>query len=359
VRIARTTLDENNIPGEVIVSDNGSTDGSAELAEKAGARVIHEPRRGYGSAYLAGFAAARGEYIVMGDADLTYDFREIPNYVARLDKGAQLVMGNRLGNIEPGAMPWMHQYVGNPIMTRLVNLFFRTNYDDVWCGMRGFRRDILPILDLRATGMEFALEMIIRASKENLVIDQFPITLSHRGGESKLSRYRDGWRGLRFMLVHSPRWLFIIPGTILTVLGAIVMLIVLTQVSIFGHTWNVHTAIAGSLGMVAGIQIVSMGLFARAYAVHVLGEKDPWFDRWRKRASLEGGLIVGGLILLAGLIMCAIVFGIWVDRGFGEIFIENFSVFAATTVIVGLQVVFGSFLLSILALRSVRPEPAA
>ena len=178
----------------------------------AGARVVHESRPGYGSAYLAGFAAARGEYIVMADADLTYDFAEIPRFVAELDKGAQLVMGDRMDNIHPGAMPWLHRYVGNPILTGILNVFFKTGVSDAHCGMRGFRRDILPILDLRTTGMEFASEMVIRASKEKLRIAEFPIEYHPRGGESKLSSFRDGWRHLRFLLVHSPTHLFMLPG---------------------------------------------------------------------------------------------------------------------------------------------------
>src|SRR3954453_23870296 len=191
------------VSGEVVVADNDSEDDSAGIAERAGARVIVERRRGYGSAYMAGFAAARGRYIVMADADLTYDFKEIPRFVEELEKGAEMVIGDRMDNIHPGAMPWLHRYVGNPILTGVLNLFFRTGVSDAHCGMRGFRRDILPILDLRTTGMEFASEMVIRASKERLRITEFPIEYHPRGGESKLSSFRDGWRHLRFLLVHS------------------------------------------------------------------------------------------------------------------------------------------------------------
>jgi glycosyltransferase involved in cell wall biosynthesis len=174
------------VPGEVLVADNDSEDDSARLAERAGARVVVERRRGYGSAYLAGFAASRGRYIVMADADLTYDFKEIPRFVAELEAGAELVMGDRMGNIQPGAMPWLHQYIGNPILTGLLNLFFRTGVNDAHCGMRALRRDVLPRLDLRTTGMEFASEMVIRAAKENLRIAEFPIEYHPRDGESKL-----------------------------------------------------------------------------------------------------------------------------------------------------------------------------
>src|SRR5262245_52036435 len=200
------------IDGEVVVADNRSDDRSAEIAAEAGARVVHEPRRGYGWAYRAGFAAARGRYIVMVDADLTYDFDEIPRFVAELDDGAELVMGNRMGNIQPGSMPWLHRYVGNPVLTGVLNLFFGTGVKDAHCGMRALRRDALEVLDLRTTGMEFASEMVIRAAKERLVIRQLPIQYHPRGGESKLSSFRDGWRHLRFLLVHSPTYLFIVPG---------------------------------------------------------------------------------------------------------------------------------------------------
>ena len=196
----------------MIVADNGSDDGSAEIARSAGATVVHEPRRGYGSAYLAGFAAAAGDYIVMADADLTYDFDDIPRFVERLDGGADLVMGNRMENIQPGAMPWLHRYVGNPALTGVLNLFFQTGVRDAHCGMRAVRREALPLLDLRTTGMEFASEMVIRAGKQRLAIEEIPIDYHPREGESKLSSWRDGWRHLRFLLVHSPTYLFVLPG---------------------------------------------------------------------------------------------------------------------------------------------------
>src|SRR6476469_1492909 len=233
VRDARSALLAGGLQGEVIVVDNDSEDRSAEIAEAAGARVVFEPWRGYGCAYRAGFAAARGDYIVMADADLTYDFGEISRFVAELSAGAQLVMGDRMDNIKPGAMPWLHRYVGNPVLTGILNFLFRTGVGDAHCGMRALRRDILPRLDLRTTGMEFASEMVIRASKERLDIREFPLHSHPRGGESKLSSFRDGWRHLRFLLVHSPTHLFILPGTIMGLFGAIVMGISLVQFDIF------------------------------------------------------------------------------------------------------------------------------
>src|SRR5215212_7071507 len=351
VRRSQAALDAAGILGEVVVADNDSDDGSAELAAAAGARVVHEPRRGYGSAYLAGFAAARGRYIVMGDADRTYDFNEIPRFIAHLDDGAELVMGDRMDQIHPGAMPWLHRYVGNPVLTGILNVFFRTGVSDAHCGMRALRRDVLPRLDLRTTGMEFASEMVIRASKEKLDIREFPIEYHPRGGESKLSSFRDGWRHLRFLLVHSPTHLFMLPGAILLALGALIALTVLTQINIFGREWSTHTMVGGALLMIVGTQIVALGLAAHAYGSYFLGEKDPWFDRMRARFRLEHGLMLGGAFLLAGFVTAAIIGIKWIDRGFGELSEVRLAVLAATLIIVGLQVFFSSFLLSILGLR--------
>jgi glycosyltransferase involved in cell wall biosynthesis len=353
IAVARDALASAGIPGEIIVADNASEDRSAELAAAAGARVVHEPRRGYGSAYLAGFAAARGEYIVMADADLTYDLNEIPRFVEFLDQGADLVMGDRMDNIHPGAMPWLHRYVGNPILTGILNLFFRTGVSDAHCGMRGLRRSILPVLDLRTTGMEFASEMVIRASKERLDIREFPIEYHPRGGESKLSSFRDGWRHLRFLLVHSPTHLFIVPGALLAFLGTLIALVSVTQVQVLGRAWDLHTTVGGALLMIVGTQVLALGLCAHAYGTYFMNEKDPWFDRMRARFRLEHGLLLGGIIALAGTVAGAVIVGIWINRGFGALSEERLAVFAATLVVVGIQIFFSSFLLSILGLRRV------
>jgi glycosyltransferase involved in cell wall biosynthesis len=348
---AKHVLADAGLSGEVIVADNASDDGSPELAKNAGAVVVHEPSRGYGSAYLAGFAAARGEYVVMADADLTYDWSEIPHFVSKLDEGADLVMGDRMDNIHPGAMPWLHRYVGNPVLSGILNLFFRTGVRDAHCGMRGFRRAILPTLDLRTTGMEFASEMVIRAAKEKVVIDQFPIEYHPREGESKLSSFRDGWRHLRFLLVHSPTHLFVLPGAIMTLLGVLVSLTVITQINIFGREWDLHAMIAGTLLTVVGTQVVALGLAAHAYGTYFMGEKDRWFDKMRARYRLEHGLMLGGAITFAGLVLAAVIVVQWLNRGFGALSEERLAVLAATLVIVGVQVFFSSFLLSILGLR--------
>ena len=348
---ALTTLAEHGIPGEVVVADNDSDDGSAALALAAGARVVHERRRGYGNAYMAGFAAARGRHIVMADADLTYDFGEIPRFLDVLESGADLVMGDRMDGIQPGAMPWLHQYIGNPILSGTLNLFFHTGVRDAHCGMRAFRRGKLGVLDLRTTGMEFASEMVIRAAKAKLDIRQLPIDYHPRGGTSKLSSFRDGWRHLRFLLVHSPTHLFVIPGAALVLLGVLVGLVSLTHVELFGREWELHSMIAGSLLAIVGTQVLALGLCAHAYGSYFMGEREPWFDRMRARFQLEHGLLAGGATAGVGAVIGLVIVLSWIQRGFGVLSEERLLVAASALVIVGLQIVFSSFLLSILGLR--------
>jgi glycosyltransferase involved in cell wall biosynthesis len=351
VILAREALDAHGLDGEIVVSDNASTDGSAALAASAGARVSHERRPGYGSAYLAGFKAARGRYIVMVDADLTYDFADIPRFVQELDAGAHMVIGDRMDNIHPGAMPWLHRYVGNPVLTGILNLFFRTGVKDAHCGMRAVRRDVLPQLDVRTTGMEFASEMVIRAAREGLDIRQVPIEYRPRAGESKLSSFRDGWRHLRFLLVHSPTHLFLIPGAAMAVLGTLITLAVLTQIDVLGREWDIHALIGGGLLMVVGTQVLALGLCAHAYGAYFMGARDTWFDRMRARFRLEHGLLLGAGILVIGQLLGGFVVATWIDRGFGSLGEERLAVVAATLTIVGIQIFFSSFLLSILGLR--------
>ncbi|HEY3866354.1 MAG TPA: glycosyltransferase family 2 protein [Solirubrobacteraceae bacterium] len=351
VTAALGALKDGAIAGEVLVVDNASEDDSAALAAAAGARVISEPRRGYGSAYLAGFAAAQGKYIVMADADLTYDFNEIPRFVSELDGGAELVIGDRMDNIQPGAMPWLHRYIGNPLLSGLLNFFFRTGVKDAHCGMRALRRDVLPRLDLRTTGMEFASEMVIRASKEHLKIAEFPIQYHPRGGESKLSSFRDGWRHLRFLLVHSPTHLFIAPGALLAGLGTLILVLVAAGLDFFGRAWGLHALIGGALLMIVGTQVVALGLCAHAYGTYFMGDKDPWFDRMRARFRLEHGLLLGGVFMLIGVAMGAVIVATWISHGFGSLADEHLAVVAASLLIVGIQIFFSSFLLSILGLR--------
>jgi len=351
VRGAQRVLDEAGLLGEVIVVDNASEDGSGDLARRAGARVVDQPHRGYGSAYLAGFEAVRGEYIVMLDADLTYPFEEIPRFVERLESGCELVMGDRMDNIQPGAMHWLHRYVGNPVLTGVLNLFFRTGVKDAHCGMRALRRDALPRLDLRTSGMEFASEMVIRAAKLKLRIGELPIEYRPRSGESKLSRFSDGWRHLRFLLVHSPTHLFVIPGVALLALGSFVALTVVAQINVLGREWDLHAMVMGAFVMVVGVQVIALGLCAHAYAKYFMGDEDRWFDRMRRRYRLEHGLLLGGSVFLVGLVLAATIVWTWIDRGFGQLTEERLAVLAVTLMIIGVQIFFSSFLLSILGLR--------
>jgi hypothetical protein len=248
-------------------------------------------------------------------------------------------------------MPWLHRYVGNPILTGVLNLFFRTGVKDAHCGMRALRRDVLPRLALRTTGMEFASEMVIRASKEHLKIAEFPIAYHPRGGQSKLSSFRDGWRHLRFLLVHSPTHLFIVPGALLAGLGTLIVVFVGSGLDFFGRSWGIHALIGGALLMIVGTQVLALGLCAHAYGTYFMGARDPWFDRMRRRFRLEHGLLLGGAFVLVGLVMGSVILATWISSGFGSLADERLAVIAATLMIVGIQIFFSSFLISILGLR--------
>jgi Glycosyl transferase family 2 len=360
VREARSALEGAGYEGEVVVVDNGSTDGSGEVARRAGARVVEEAQPGYGSAYRAGLAAARGRYIVMGDADLTYDFGDVPRFVEQLADGADFVVGSRLrGPMEPGAMPWLHRRVGNPGLTAVLNLFFRTGLSDTHCGMRAFRREHLDMLDLRTSGMEFASEHIIRAAKVGLDMREFPIAYRRRAGRSKLSSFADGWRHLRLLLAHSPKWAFVVPGAALLALGLAVSVVVIGDISLFGRTWEFHALAAGALLTIAGSQVLQIGLFARVLAARYLGEPDPGVARLR----VEQGILVGALLLVVGLAMCAFVVGSWLTSGLGALGYEELSIIGIVLVVLGIQTFFGSLFVSVLELggQHVRPgstEPA-
>ena len=341
------------LPGEVIVVDNGSTDRSAEIAEEHGARVVREERRGYGSAYLAGLAAARGEYVVMGDADLTYDLSGLAPFVEALERGADLVIGSRLrGTIHRGAMPWAHRWIGNPILTRILTLFFGVEVSDAHCGMRALRRSTLPTLGLQTIGMEFASEMIVKAAKRKLRVAEVPIDYRPRAGESKLHTFRDGWRHLRFLLVHSPTHLFLVPGVLLLLVGLVMLLpLIAGPVTVFGREWGIHTMIGGSTLTLVGVQVILLGVFARSYAVLYLGDREPVFERLWLRIRLEHGLLAGAFLLFSGLGVLAWIFAGWAGDGFRALGHEHESLFGLTLVALGAQAIFGSFFLSILGLR--------
>ena len=353
---ARAVLDETGLAGEVIVVDNGSTDGSGELARAAGALVVEEPRRGYGSAYLAGLAVAQGDYIVMLDADLTYDFREIPRFVQTLDNGAQLVVGNRMGSIAPGAMSLLSR-LGNPLLSGFLNVLHRTNIRDVHCGMRALRRDVLPALNLRTVGMEFASEMVIRATRERLDVREIPIELHPRVGSSKLSPFRDGWRHLRVILVYNPTFLFLLPGAVMFLAGSLITLLVFVHVPVFGRNLYTHSLIVGCLLILLGVQAIGLGLSARAFGVYFISEQDALFQKLRSRLRLEHGLALAALVGIGGLALIGIVIGRWASTDFGTLREERLAILAATVVSVAAQIFFTSFLVSIIGLRRRRDEP--
>src|SRR5258705_4375079 len=312
--------------GEVVVADNGSTDGSIEIAQKLGARVVRVQARGYGSALRAGIAAACGAFIVMGDADDSYDFSEVPRFVEKWRQGNEVVMGNRFrGEIKPGAMPWHHKYLGNPVLSSLLNLFFRAGMGDSHCGMRGFTRAVYDRMDLRSTGMEFASEFVIKAAQLDARITEIPITLwpDKRGRPPHLRSFRDGWRHLRFMLLYAPNWLFVLPGAAFMFAGlALVFWLLPGPRAITPRiTLDVHTMIFGVIFTLLGAQILAIGAFAKVFSYSERFDRSGAVSLKRvlKQVTLEAGLFVGGVLFLAGFIGCALVAWKWVGSGFGPL----------------------------------------
>lgn len=351
----QTIIAAQQLNAEILVVDNASTDRSAEIARAHGARVVAQPQRGYGHAYLKGFAEARGTYIVMADADNTYDFNEITDFIAPLRQGYDLVMGNRFaGRMAPGAMTWSHRYIGNPILSGMLNLFFHTGVRDAHCGMRAFTRTAYTRMHLRTGGMEFASEMVINAAKANLKIAERPIAYHPRVGSSKLHTLRDGWRHLRFMLLYSPTHLFLIPGALLTLAGLLALTLLLPgPFPLFGHGWDLHAMVLACLVTLLGYQIVALGLCARFFSLteHLDGERDRLL-RWLDRAgTLERGLAVGGIITLAGLILDGFVFARWLAVNMGPLNEVRPAIYATTLIALGVQTMFGAFFLSLLRMR--------
>lgn len=355
VRKALAALDRMNISGEVIVVDNGSTDGSAEVAAQAGARVVNERRRGYGAAYLRGFEEARGKYIVMGDADDTYDFSDLAPFIEPLRKGGiDMVMGTRLkGKILPGAMSWSHRWIGNPILSGLLRLFFHTRISDSHCGMRSFTRDAYRRMKLRTTGMELASEIVVKALRENLAILETPITYHPRVGDSKLVGARDAWRHLRFMLVYSPSYLFQLPGFLLAAMGAcLVLYLAHGPRTLFGHQWDFHVLLFGALALILGYNLVLFDILAKTFSMGAgLARPDQWLERFTAIFSLERGLLLGGLMFMAGLGQETKIFVDWVRSGYGELMAVRGIVIGMTAIVLGAQTVFASFLISLMLIR--------
>ncbi len=355
VEKARRALAEMGVEGEVVVVDNGSTDGSPGIAEAAGARVVHERRRGYGSAYLRGFAEARGRFLVMGDADNTYDFSKLEPFLEPLRAGrADLVMGTRLkGDILPGAMPWSHRWIGNPILSGMLKLLFQTSVSDSHCGMRSLTRETYDRLRLRTTGMEFASEMVVNALRERVRIEEVPITYHPRKGESKLSGVRDAWRHVRFMLLFSPSYLFQLPGLLLMAVGAaLVLLLAGGPRTLFGHPWDYHPLLFGVAALIVGYNLVLFDVFAKAFSMGAgFARQAQWLATLQRWFSLERGLALGGVLLLAGLGIEAKIVADWLRSGQGELMAVRGVVIGMAAIVLGLQTVFGSFLMSLLLIR--------
>jgi hypothetical protein len=362
VEKAVRAMAQHDIAGEVVVADNGSADGSQAAAAAAGARVVPVPARGYGSALAGGFAAARGRFILMGDADDSYDFTELARFLAPLREGADLVQGCRLpsggGTVRPGAMPFLHRVWGNPMFSWLARHWFGVPIHDIYCGMRAFRAELPRRLDLRCTGMEFATEMIIKATLAGARIGEVPITLwpDGRGVQRPhLRTFRDGWRTLRFFLALSPRWLFLVPGLLLMLLGVVAAAIALPGLRIGGVHFDVHTLLVGGLMIVCGYQAVVFAILTKIFAVTAgLLPDDPRLDRLYENFSLERGLLAGAVGTLVGLGLVAVAVGQWIARDFGPLDYAQtmrWVIPGSVLVTLGVQTVLSSFFFSILGLR--------
>ncbi len=357
---AREAIERLGLSGEVVVADNGSTDGSRELAEAAGAQVVPVAVRGYGSALLAGITAARGEYVVMGDADATYDFSMIDGFLLKLREGYDLVMGNRFkGGVAPGAMPFLHRWLGNPVLSALGRLFFRTDIGDFHSGLRGFRRSPILSLGLRTTGMEFASEMVVKAALRGLRITEVPVTLAPdiRDRPPHLRTWRDGWRHLRFLLLYSPRWLFLYPGALLMVVGTLAGLWLLPGERELGSVrLDVHTLVYAAAAVVLGYQSVIFALFTKTFAISEgLLPEDPRLVRLYRYVTLETGVLAGIVLVIVGLVLAAAAIGIWGRQNFGPITdvsrTMRIVLVSSLAIALGVQTVFASFFLSVLGLR--------
>lgn len=367
---AKTGIEKAGVTGEVLVADNGSTDGSIEVAQREGARVVNVTEKGYGNALRGGIAAAQGKWVIMGDADDSYDFTAIEGFVEKLKAGKELVMGCRLpvggGTIMPGAMPWKNRWIGNPSLSFIGQLFFRTPIHDFHCGLRGFSKAAYDALDLKTTGMEFASEMVMKATLKRIPIAEVPITL-HPDGRSRpphLRAWRDGWRHLRFMLIYSPRWLFLIPGLLLSLIGIVATLgLALRPVNAFGIAFDVGTQLVGAMSIIAGIQMVGFACFTKVFGIaEGLLPEDAKFAKVFKYLTLEKGLIVGVGILLLGLVLFGKAIWLWKEAGFGSLsYADNLRLLisAVTAIIIGIQIISSSFFMSVLGLKTSQRRPPA
>ena len=359
IAAARRGFDAAGIAGEVIVVDNGSTDRSVAVAEGLGARIVQCERRGYGNALRAGFAAARGRFILMGDADESYDFAELPRFWKEIEAGHDLVMGSRLkGRIEPGAMPWLHRYVGNPLLSGVLRLLFRAPVSDAHCGMRAFTKEAVAKMDLRTGGMELASEIVIKAGAARLRIGEIPITLHKdaRGRPPHLRSFRDGWRHLRYMLMMAPNWLFFLPGLVSTGLGGILIGALLPgTLRVGGVGLDVHSMLLGMALFLLGVYLLLLGCFVKAFAyTERLGAGgEATFTAALRRVKLEHGLLAGGAMIAVGLAGDVWFLADWITHGAGSldpVVTLRPAILFTTLLVAGLQVFFGAFFLSMLGI---------
>ena len=348
----KSVLATNNLNGEIIVSDS-SSDRSAEIARSHQVKLIKHDKNGYGLAYLEGFKLVEGDYIFMADPDSTYDFAEIPRFIKYLDDDYDFVIGNRFNRgIKKGVMPWSHQYIGNPMLSYLFRLFFKTKITDIHCGMRAIKVSALEKLNLKTTGMEFASEMVIKSIKNNFKIKELAIDYHARNGDSKLKSFSDGWRHLRFMLIYSPFYLFFAPGLILYLIGLITMATIYFDVFIIlGIRLQYHPMFLSSLLMIIGYQLIIFALFSKTYAITHLGEKNELMNKLYRIVTLEKGLAIGFIASFIGVVIYLIIFFKWLKNGFGELSEIKNSILALTLIIFGIQTAFSSSILSILSIK--------
>ncbi len=366
VKKARAWLERCQVDGEVVVADNGSTDGSQEIARRNGARVVDVPVRGYGAAIHYGSLAAHGKYIIVGDSDDSYDFTRLEPFLERLRAGDDLVMGNRfLGGVKPGAMPWKNRYIGNPILTAIGRIFFKCPSGDFHCGLRGYAKDAYRLMDLRTTGMEYASEMVIKSTLLDLKISEVPTTLSPDGRSRPphLRPWRDGWRHLVFMLLYSPRWLFFYPGVALFGFGCFLLAWLWSGPRQIGSVaFDIHTMLYGSMAILVGFQGIAFAVLTKVFSINEkLRPPDPKFMGLFRYITLETGLIVGFALILAGLGGTISAYWTWNTTSFGLLDptrMMRLVIPAATALTLGTEVVVVSFFLSILGLQVRRIEPS-